>query len=99
MGLGARPVYLAGNPWLGYTVFVLFSTIVLIVLFRVGILALGATYFATNLLVTFPITFRLSSWYAMHMLIGLAAFAAVVGWSFYISLAGRCRPRRARTEG
>ena len=83
------PIYLAGNPWLGYTIFALLATIVLTVLFRVGILALAATYFALGPLQAFPMTFRLSSWYAMHMLIGLAAFAAVAGWSFYVSLAGR----------
>jgi hypothetical protein len=83
------PIYLAGNPWLGYTVFALLSTIVLTVLFRVGLLALAAAYFAVGLLANVPMTFRLSSWYAMPMLVVLAAFAAVVGWSFYISLAGR----------
>jgi serine/threonine-protein kinase len=87
--LGASPDLLAGNPWLGCTLFALMATLVLTVLFRVGILALAATYFGLGVLLSFPMTFRLSSWYAMHMLIGLAAFAAAAGWSFYISLAGR----------
>ena len=65
------------------------ATILLTVLFRVGILALAATYFGLNPLIVVPMTFRLSSWYATHMLVGLGAFAAVAGWSFYISLAGR----------
>jgi hypothetical protein len=87
--LAGSPIYLAGNPWLGCTIFALLATIALTVLFRVGILGLAAAFFASNLLLIFPMTFRLSSWYATHMLVGLGAFAAVAGWSFYISLAGR----------
>jgi serine/threonine-protein kinase len=87
--LMASPVAFTSNPWIGYMCWALIVAIILTVLFRVGLVALTATYFAVGVLQTFPMTLRLSSWYAVHMFVGLAAVATVAGWSFYISLAGR----------
>jgi hypothetical protein len=59
------------------------------VLFRYGLLACVSAMFLTHLWVFYPVTTELTAWYAIDFTIGLLIALAVVGYAFYISLAGQ----------
>jgi hypothetical protein len=73
-------------PW----IFALASAgILVLVWFRFGFLACAASVFFYNLLVSFPITPRLSAWYSWIGLTGLAVLLALALYAFHTSLFGR----------
>jgi serine/threonine-protein kinase len=65
------------------------AAIVAWVLYRYGLLALISTICFLHLLIFYPITSELSSWYAGDFVLALIICLALVGFGFYTSLAGQ----------
>jgi len=59
------------------------------VLFRVGLLTVLVGTTIRELLLTLPLTFDLTAWYAHVTLLTLALVLGLAGWGFWVSLAGR----------
>jgi hypothetical protein len=59
------------------------------VLVRYGLLPLATGIFVADILLNVPITLHLSAWYAGGTLFVIATVLALLGWSFYIALAGQ----------
>jgi hypothetical protein len=67
-----------------------FAALILIVLlYRYGLLALITAVFVMHLWVFFPITTELRAWYAFDFVIGALFCLALTSWAFYTSLAGQ----------
>ena len=81
--LGSNYPLIDGVSWT-----LLYSVAVLVV-FRVGFIALAVGIFVTDLLVNVPLTLDFSLWYAPNTLFPLLSVAALLAWGFYHSLAGR----------
>ncbi len=62
---------------------------ILLVLKRFGLLVLIAGLVVQNVLQVFPVTARLSQWYAGPGLVGILAIAALAVYGFYASLGGK----------
>ena len=67
----------------------LFASLLVLVLYRYGLLAAIAALFVTHLWVFYPITTELTAWYAMDFTIALVICVALAIYGFYISLAGQ----------
>jgi hypothetical protein len=78
-----------GNPLVEYVVAVAALWIMVLVLWRVGILALAASFFAYYVLLGTPLTFDLSVWYGLRSYAVLLVLAAIGFWGFYVALAGK----------
>jgi hypothetical protein len=65
------------------------ALLTVLVLYRYGLLASISALFLTHLWVFYPITTELGAWYATDFTIALAICVALVGYGFYISLAGQ----------
>ena len=85
----SSPTATSGNPIVGFALEGLLWATILFVVFRFGLVAMMALVIGAEWLDSFPLTFDLSAWYAVHTLIALAALAALAGYAFWISLAGR----------
>ena len=59
------------------------------VLVRFGALSLATGIFVADILLNVPITLHLGAWYASGTLFVIATVLALLGWSFYIALAGQ----------
>ncbi|HKB65997.1 MAG TPA: protein kinase [Pyrinomonadaceae bacterium] len=64
------------------------SFLVILVLYRYGLLAAVSTLFFLHLGIFFPITTEFTAWYATDFLIALIICLALAVYAFYISLAG-----------
>jgi serine/threonine-protein kinase len=60
-----------------------------LVLMRLGLLAIAVSLLFADLLGAFPLTTQTSVWYAYLSFVGFTLVAALVFYGFYISLAGR----------
>jgi serine/threonine-protein kinase len=65
------------------------ALLVIFVLYRYGLLALISSIFFVHLIIFYPITSDLSAWYAADFVLALIICLALVGFGFYISLAGQ----------
>ncbi len=64
------------------------ALLVIVVLYRFGLLALISAIFFLHLMIFFPITSDFSAWYAADFVVTLIISLAVVVFGFYTSLAG-----------
>jgi serine/threonine-protein kinase len=64
------------------------ALLVIVVLYRYGLLALISAIFILHWLIFFPVTRDLSAWYAADFVLTLIISLALVGFGFYTSLAG-----------
>jgi serine/threonine-protein kinase len=76
-------------PVLTYLYFVIIWFSIVLVLKKVGLLALIAGLVVQNVLVVFPMTSHLSRWYANAGLTGIAVITALLIYGFFTGLAGR----------
>src|SRR6266849_5159447 len=76
-------------PVLGYLYLVIIWVSVVLVLKKVGLLALIVGLVVQNVLVVFPMTSHLSRWYANAGLTGIAVITALLIYGFFTGLAGR----------
>jgi hypothetical protein len=65
------------------------SLLLLLTLYRYGLLAAISALFLVHLWVFYPITTELTAWYAMDFTIALAICVALAVYGFYTSLAGQ----------
>lgn len=63
--------------------------LMMLALYRYGLLALISTIFFVHLTIFFPITSDLSAWYAADFVLASIVGLALVGFAFYTSLAGQ----------
>jgi serine/threonine-protein kinase len=68
-------------------------------LLRFGLVGLAAYGFARNMLLTAPLTFDLSAWYAGHGLFFVVAILAVAGWGFWAARGGGTLISEAALDG
>ena len=68
---------------------VLGALLMILVLYRYGLLALISALFFLHLTIFYPITSDLSAWYAADFVLALLICLALVGFGFYTSLAGQ----------
>lgn len=81
---------LLGGPNLIGTPFsVLGALLLVIVLYRYGLLAAISALFVAHLMIFYPMTTELTAWYATNFTIALAICVALVAYGFYTSLAGQ----------
>jgi hypothetical protein len=81
---------LLGGPNLLGTPFSVLGALMLVVaLYRFGLLTAISALFVSHLMVFFPMTTELTAWYATNFTIALAICVALVGYGFYTSLAGQ----------
>jgi hypothetical protein len=78
---GSIPAYVIGE--------FLTILVVLIVLFRVGLLAFAAMFTVSTLIDELPLTLHPESWYLGTVLFSLAVIGAPALWGFWTSQAGR----------
>jgi serine/threonine-protein kinase len=60
-----------------------------LVIVRFGLLPLATGIFIADILLNIPITLHLSAWYAGGTLFVILTVLALLGWSFYIAVAGQ----------
>jgi hypothetical protein len=81
------------SSFAGYTVGVMlalaFVTMLLVSLFRFGLLTAFSTICVFWIVIRTPFTSDLGNWYAGHMILGLSVLLALLGFGFYTSLAGQ----------
>jgi len=65
------------------------ALLVMVVLYRYGLLALISSIFFLHLVIFYPITSDLSAWYAADFVLALLICLALIGFAFYTSLAGQ----------
>ncbi len=65
------------------------SAIVVLMLFRLGLLSLVTFGMVIPLLLSFPATLDFTRWYAGIGIIGPLLIVALAGWGFWVALAGR----------
>jgi serine/threonine-protein kinase len=78
-----------GAPFYTLLFVIVQVTVYLFVLIRFGYLAFAVLGFFQSLDTTVVLTADLSAWYAGRSLFALLVVAALAGWGFYVSLAGR----------
>jgi Protein kinase domain len=76
-------------PVLNYLVLGIIWISIVLILKKVGLLALVVGLVVQNVLVVFPMTSHLSRWYANAGLTGIVVIAALLAYGFFIGLAGR----------
>ena len=64
------------------------ASLVIVVLYRYGLLALISAIFFLHLMIFFPVTSDFSAWYAADYVLALIISLALAAFGFYISLAG-----------
>jgi serine/threonine-protein kinase len=76
-------------PVLTYLLLGIIWISIVLILKKVGLLALVVGLVVQNVLVVFPMTSHLSRWYANAGLTGILVIAALLAYGFFIGLAGR----------
>ena len=76
-------------PVLTYLLLGIIWTSIVLILKKVGLLALVVGLVVQNVLVVFPMTSHLSRWYANAGLTGIVVISALLAYGFFIGLAGR----------
>lgn len=77
------------HGYINWIVQALIGAAFLLVLIRHGLVAIIACCLARFILLSYPITYDFSVWYGNSVLIALGALLAMLGVSFYVSLAGK----------
>ena len=77
------------NPWGLLAVSALIGTLVTICTMRVGVLAVAVAFYTHSVLVTTPLTFDFSRWYAPLSTITLLLILASASYAFLVSLGKR----------
>jgi hypothetical protein len=67
----------------------LISVILIVLLYRYGLLALTTAVFVLHLWVYYPFTTELRAWYAIDFVVGVLICVGLASWAFYTSLAGQ----------
>jgi serine/threonine-protein kinase len=67
----------------------LISVILIVLLYRYGLLALTTAVFVLHLWVYYPFTTELRAWYAIDFVVGALLCVGLASWAFYTSLAGQ----------
>jgi hypothetical protein len=65
------------------------ASLVIVVMYRYGLLALISAIFFLHLMIFFPITSDFSAWYAADFVVALIISLGLVVFGFYTSLAGQ----------
>jgi serine/threonine-protein kinase len=65
------------------------SAVIIVLTIRLGLLAMIASFVASDITVHFPVTTDLSTWYAFSALLAYALIFALAGYAFHSALAGR----------
>jgi hypothetical protein len=65
------------------------ALILIVLLYRYGLLALTTAVFVMHLWVFYPITTELRAWYAFDFVVGALLCVGLATWAFYTSLAGQ----------
>jgi hypothetical protein len=76
-------------PVLTYLLLGIIWISIVLILKKVGLLALVVGLVVQNVLVVFPTTSHLSRWYANAGLTGIVVISALLTYGFFIGLAGR----------
>jgi len=63
--------------------------LIIFITIRFGLLAMMASFFATVILIHYPATTDLSTWYAGSTLFAYAVVLALAGYAFHTAVAGR----------
>jgi serine/threonine-protein kinase len=79
----------AGNPYINLAYAAASAAIVSVTLIRFGLLATMVAFLFQSVLLSYPITFDFSTWYAGLSLLGLVLVMCLAAYGFYLSLAGR----------
>jgi serine/threonine-protein kinase len=77
------------NPLLNSIVNAAVAALMLLLLFRLGLLAYVVTYIAAVFLLVYPMTFDTTAWYIGGTVIALASLLGVGVFAFRVALAGR----------
>jgi serine/threonine-protein kinase len=103
LGVLGAVVTALGTLVAGATITTLFSSafasvILILLLYRYGLLTLCAALFIAHLWVFYPITTELRAWYATDFVIGAVICVIVAAYAGYISMAGQPLVRRKLLE-
>jgi serine/threonine-protein kinase len=79
----------SGGTWIGALVIVVFSALTVVVLTRVGLVALMVTRLVLGFFTAYPMTFDTSAWYSGVGLAALTLVAVITLYGFRISLGSR----------
>ena len=89
--LFSLPEIFGNHPVVNTTEYLIYWSIVLLLLTRFGLLALMMSLYVENSLSVFPLTAHLSSWYAQPTNFLFSVILAAAIWGFYTSTAGKPR--------
>jgi hypothetical protein len=82
--------YSNGNTgWLGFLLFALIFSLLVIILLRCGLFAMAITIFLIDWVNQTFATMDLGAWYGLSSLIVIVVVAAMAGYGFWTSLGGR----------
>ncbi len=86
---GVAITEITGPFWIRMTYGAIVSLVGVAILFRFGLLALGASGFSASLLQRLPITLDPGVWYFGRSLFGLTLLMALALYAFFTSLGGK----------
>jgi hypothetical protein len=87
--VSVTPAQSVNHPLLGVALNAIGAAVVIFITIRFGLLAVMAALFAMSMLLQFPTTMDLSTWYAGTTLFAYAAVMALAGYAFQTAVAGR----------
>ena len=87
--VSVTPAQAVNHPLLGVALNAIGAALVIFITIRFGLLAVMAALFAMSMLLQFPTTMDLSTWYAGTTLFAYAAVLALAGYAFQTAVAGR----------
>ncbi|HEY6306136.1 MAG TPA: hypothetical protein VI488_06700 [Candidatus Angelobacter sp.] len=79
----------SGHPLIDATMWTLLYAAAVIMVFRIGFIALATAIYCADLLLNVPLTLDFSLWYASNTLFPLLSIVALAGWGFYNALGGQ----------
>jgi serine/threonine-protein kinase len=96
--IGATALALTQESAVGVPFAVLAAGLIVVCMYRYGLLAAIVAIFFLHLMIFFPITSDFSAWYATDFVLSAVIGLALVGFGFYTSLAGEPLFRGARLD-
>jgi len=76
-------------PWIDGPAWALLYGVAVVVVTRIGFVALAICIFVTDVLLNVPLTSDFSAWYLGNTLFPLLSLAALAVWGCYTALAGQ----------